>query len=446
MSKILRRPMFRGGGPVSSYGNGITAPLVPGYQGGGQIGGGIIYGKPMADGRYGFGQPNIKDFMPQIDLGANVAELANKKVSAMSPIVTDIEDTDYLPAGVVLQSDELIKTKEPDKQESKTLDYNTGFGESEVGITDQFGEGLEILTADEEYANTIDTILKKIEIGKRLSSKEEKIRIEEKIKDYNEITNLGETQITKNEILSTQDTSGNDLPPSLRGIDSIPDLTKDKSVIDDTEEVEISAKDAIAENQELFKELLGSKKARGQDISDMLLRFSGSQGNTLGEKFQNYTRAESAAGPGRGEKINQTAAALAINDYVAGKRSKESLDTLLAKTDYDYKKKGELTDVQASDSLFDAKSKIARTYKEDMNSTKMIKYLINFKTGREDIYSPPGIKEKDFTDKRLKKTLKKLKKGYNIYDEGGVKKIVLYDGSGNTDGLQFIELSKIWEG
>ena len=446
MSKILRRPMFRGGGPVSSYGNGITAPLVPGYQGGGQIGGGIIYGKPMADGRYGFEKPVLKDFMPQIDLGANVAELANKKISAMSPIVTDIEDTDYLPAGVVLQSDELIKTKEPDKGKSKTIDYNTGFGESEVGITDQFGEGLEILTADEEYANTIDTILKKIEIGKRLSSKEEKIRIEEKIKDYNEITNLGETQITKNEILSTQDTSGNDLPPSLRGIDSIPDLTKDKSVIDDTEEVEISAKDAIAENQELFKELLGSKKARGQDISDMLLRFSGSQGNTVGEKFQNYTRAESAAGPGRGEKINQTAAALAINDYVAGKRSKESLDTLLAKTDYDYKKKGELTDVQASDSLFDAKSKIARTYKEDMNSTKMIKYLINFKTGREDIYSPPGIKEKDFTDKRLKKTLKKLKKGYNIYDEGGVKKIVLYDGSGTTDGLQFIELSKIWEG
>ena len=65
-----------------------------------------------------------------------------------------------------------------------------------------------------------------------------------------------------------------------------------------TESPEISAKDAIRENQELFKELLGSKKARGQDISDMLLRFSGSQGNTLGEKFQNYTRVESAAGPG----------------------------------------------------------------------------------------------------------------------------------------------------
>ena len=93
--------------------------------------------------------------------------------------------------------------------------------------------------------------------------------------------------------------------------------------------MEIDPKDAIAQNQELFKELLGSKKARGQDISDMLLRFSGSQGNTLGEKFQNYTRAESAAGPGRSEKINQTAAALSINDYVAGKRSQEQIDKLM---------------------------------------------------------------------------------------------------------------------
>ena len=47
--------MFRGG-RVSSYGTGIAAPLVPGYAGGGQIGGGIIYGKPMADGRYGFAE------------------------------------------------------------------------------------------------------------------------------------------------------------------------------------------------------------------------------------------------------------------------------------------------------------------------------------------------------------------------------------------------------
>ena len=60
MSRILRRPMFRGG-PVSSYGTGIASGLADGgrvnYAGGGQIGGGYIYGEPMADGRYGFAAP-----------------------------------------------------------------------------------------------------------------------------------------------------------------------------------------------------------------------------------------------------------------------------------------------------------------------------------------------------------------------------------------------------
>ena len=84
MSKILRRPMFRGGS-VSSYGNGIASGLADGgrvnYAGGGQIGGGTIYGTPMADGRYGFKKsvyksqrkipfiPESKTLMPQ-DLGA----------------------------------------------------------------------------------------------------------------------------------------------------------------------------------------------------------------------------------------------------------------------------------------------------------------------------------------------------------------------------------------
>ena len=62
MSKILRRPMFRGG-RVSSYGNGIASGLANGgrvnYAGGGQIGGGAIYGKPMGD-RYGFQEPTLE--------------------------------------------------------------------------------------------------------------------------------------------------------------------------------------------------------------------------------------------------------------------------------------------------------------------------------------------------------------------------------------------------
>ena len=66
MSRILRRPMFRGGGKVSSYGNGIAT----GLAGGGTIGGGYIQGQKMADGRYGFADPYpIGSTRSQIDAG-----------------------------------------------------------------------------------------------------------------------------------------------------------------------------------------------------------------------------------------------------------------------------------------------------------------------------------------------------------------------------------------
>jgi len=65
----------------------------------------------------------------------------------------------------------------------------------------------------------------------------------------------------------------------------------------------------------------------------MLLRFAGSGGNTVGEKFQQYIGAEAMAGPSRTEKINQAAASLAINDYIAGKRSKENMEMMIKKTE-----------------------------------------------------------------------------------------------------------------
>ena len=101
------------------------------------------------------------------------------------------------------------------------------------------------------------------------------------------------------------------------------------------ESTEISTDDAkldLEERQKLFAELLGSKKARGEDISNMLMSFAGKAlkpeatvKGAFGEFFE-----EEAKRPSSKTKIDQAAAQLAINDYIAGKRSKEQTKALIA--------------------------------------------------------------------------------------------------------------------
>jgi hypothetical protein len=109
---------------------------------------------------------------------------------------------------------------------------------------------------------------------------------------------------------------------------------------------EVDAKTLMRENAELFKELLGEgnekklKDARISDASDYLLKFfEGSQqeGATVGSSAANVASFATAK-PSKTERVkegidksDQTAMALAINDYIAGKRSKEQIDLMESK-------------------------------------------------------------------------------------------------------------------
>ena len=99
----------------------------------------------------------------------------------------------------------------------------------------------------------------------------------------------------------------------------------------------------MRENAELFKELLGEgnekklRDARIQDASDYLLKFfEGSQkeGATVGSSgaevaaFATSRPSKTEQAKAAIEKGDQTAIALAINDYIAGKRSKEQIDLM----------------------------------------------------------------------------------------------------------------------
>ena len=450
MSKILRRPMFRGGGQVSSYGNGITAPLVPGYQMGGripgyQMGGNVSGGIVNLPGGYAktanqrlleninkdFGSASVgMSGMDTSSIGANVvANAANKFSNNVAPlgVVNLKEEDEENNNDIILKSDNLITSK-LEQDQKDFIEKNIENDQIPKGNID----GLDYLDFTNKDLNVDkNTILPGEEIividGVKIQKKNTKLV------PVNPNDTLGPVKrvIDQSKVPSdVQDANKNmkSFPADAAemGVDSEIDkiINNPNSNEDNTlATTEVSAEDAMKENQELFKKLLGSKKARGQDISDMLLRFSGSQGNTLGEKFQNYTRAESAAGPGRLEKINQTAAALSINDYVAGKRSLEQIDKLKEVERFKNDEAMSRVNITSEDSFRDALNKKAVALKAGTTSSskvvgETIKDILNIRNDSTPVITV-GKTYKNLAD--INKKIDKIKVGINI--------IVLKDGS-----------------
>jgi len=410
MSRILRRPMFRGGGKVDSYGTGIAAPLVPGYRMGGNVSGGIV----DLPGGYAL-TANERALFNAADMAAMTNSGVTKGMDLLKrnqAIKTGaVPFTSRNIPGVVEENETTSDSDGETSQEIQTSadianDFDNLFGEKDTITTDSEG--------NRTYDEAEPSPLVKLNLGlitkKEFAEEKRKNELEEiqKKLDSGEGTYDGKgggADIIEQE---TQVIGGNEIGESTNEIG---------------EATEMTAKDAIAQNQALFAELLGADKARGQDIGDMLLRFSGSQGNTLGEKFQNYTRAESAAGPSRSEKIKQTAAGLAINDYVAGKRSKEQVEALKTKIDYTQDKKNAALQLSVNDDLSMAKAKASKLVDKGINSDETTKALIQTKLGTGVPVFRAQIKFKD-----INKKADKLKVGYNLVDNEGTTMIVIYDG------------------
>ena len=116
-------------------------------------------------------------------------------------------------------------------------------------------------------------------------------------------------------------------------------LEVEKVVIDDTgsgtggDTGKKDTKAELEERKKLFAELLGGDKARGEDISNMLMSFAGKALKpeaTVKSSFGDFFEEESKR-PSSKSKIDQAAASLAINDYIAGRRSKEQTELFLEK-------------------------------------------------------------------------------------------------------------------
>ena len=366
MSRILNRPMFRGGGKVSSYGKGIASGL--GYAKGGRIApdgrikfdiAGLV--SPEMASEYARGQGTLSTGSGSTT-GQSVVQKAKDKVksaagksknffSKLIPKGKNLESRiikggknlyNLLPKEGLLykgakQFPKLTKIVKPTGILTAAVSAPSIIGESnrpktyaaleymksmnQTGVFDETAMEGEYEAFTEEFDRLND-------VTKYTPIPDERGFFNKYINPMGFVMGLNPEDKTAEEInkIIEGDTEKNN--PNKNKL-----LKPEDGSLIPGQPKELTMKEQVAKDKELFAELLGEGEARGKDVSDMLLRFAGSGGNTVGEKFQQYIGAEAMAGPSRTEKINQAAASLAINDYIAGKRSKENMEMMIKKTE-----------------------------------------------------------------------------------------------------------------
>ena len=395
MSRILRRPMFRGG-PVSSYGTGIAHGLgernrVNMFEGGwphwaieelqsgtakkpnissGQTTGGQILNKAKK-GLTGKG--GWRNF-PMLSSSWRAAGIPSASTVGMMALP-------FAPtAGIAAMN--MPKTTEGLKFMKDAPDWT--FDETNLDVGDWYEEfdqknkeGEEISTLDaflldpgtETYPWWIGRYedLAKREAIKKADAEAKEIKTEPgdtEFKEKNVDNNTGEPEVTP----------------------------------------EVDAKTMVAENKELFRDLLGYDKAKGQDISEMLLGFAGAEGDDTWSKAKSFFRDE-AKRPGKAQKIDETAAALAINDYIAGKRSKEQIQKLKEIESWKLDEQLKKVYPQADDKWIDAVTKAAGkddSFSSDKTLKKALAPRLQPNSGTSDAGKNlfTGIEKKDLEDIR----------------------------------------------
>jgi hypothetical protein len=292
MSKILRRPMFRGG-PVDSRGTGITSGL--GYEAGGRVGyekGDLVLGGDL------YTKDDYSKFIN------NYRDNLNKNSALYKSIFTTDDD------GNVVVDD------------SSKYSYENMFGKATGDTAKEDVQS--VFTNVDPLLDSTSTFFPPPG-GTEALGKAMKADI---LKDLKASKQFESTE------------------PRGGGADAAEYGVKPEDPEqNEPSNTEISAKDLIKENAELFKELLGEgqkekvKKARIGDASDYLLKFfEGTQqeGATVGSAaadvagFATARDSKTEKAIAANEKVDQTATVLAINDYISGKRSKEQIQEALS--------------------------------------------------------------------------------------------------------------------
>jgi len=284
MSKILRRPMFRGG-KVSSYGTGIASGL--GYNIGGRVGyqtGGII---------------TLQDILKQGGApmtGQQILDFAQKNKLNLGP------DFKINPLSTFIPEEVTVGQGTENERDISYGSFVNQFGvpkyedeKSFLGGTDPQGT-LEVLDKVQ---------IKTDELGKPVTD------------ELGNPVYVGSQDKIKSKLELTSD---------------IPVLNKQNLAQATSDELSLDE----------VRDALGYAKARRRDLGDMLGRASAAflkrpaRGETRGitEALGDFMATETAAGPSRTEKIETGAGTFMLKEKAQSKRDKQNIELLKTKIDY----------------------------------------------------------------------------------------------------------------
>jgi len=380
MSRILRRPMFRGG-PVSSYGTGIASGL--GYESGGRVApdgrikfnvAGLV--SPGMATEYARGQgtlrsPTIQNYSRPIGppsgslrgpIGSTFTRTTGRLGGAFRfPMLSSafsrfaipsLSTTAGLAAIPVATVGGLAYLNRPKTLAEKEYMQSMGALDetmSEDDLTAYFDER-EKLSKEGDQISFTDALFMDPKTGTYPSmfgrtedrAKLQKIKEEKQKADDAIVEDFEDSEVSGEYLPGT---GGKDLDVVGRVLD-VAEKRKDAGkVLDDAS---ILNKQNTA-NEELtieeIKDTLGYAKARRRDVGDMLGRASAA---FLGEGdvrsgLAKFMDAESRSGPGRAEKIETAAATFLLKDKQQTKQNKAMIDQLKAKIDYQIERGDEIS-------------------------------------------------------------------------------------------------------
>ena len=284
MSRILRRPMFRGG-RVDSRGTGIASGL--GYEKGGRVGyfqdqkGGVVLGKDLIANNIFSGTPRSKDY---------------------------------------IEKQEFYKKYVPKTLEDITADYNKLMQQKEDDLLMTYGL--------DDYSGFQNTVAEDLDYYRDPEGGMKKYFHDAKAKDDAARKEAAKYDVTIEEVINnqTEELPQELTPAQLENIE-LRKLLEERMKKGTPEE-------EIEKNRKIFEKAYGS--GRADDASAMLLNFAGKAlkpeatvKGAFGEFFE-----EEGKRPSERKKYKDAATTAAINAYLTGEKSLAEMEAFMKKTNW----------------------------------------------------------------------------------------------------------------